>query len=62
MVAIKRRGFPHGASASGLSSLPPSHGRTRELPSKYASPALNIPTRATPAFEAIIQIGRGYLR
>jgi multiple sugar transport system substrate-binding protein len=57
MVAIKRRDFLYGASASGLIGLSPSRGRTQELSKKYAGTTLNILTRATPAFEATIQIG-----
>jgi multiple sugar transport system substrate-binding protein len=56
MLLIKRRDFCLGASSIGLVGLP-LRDVMADLPKRYAGTTLNVLTRATPAFEATIQIG-----
>jgi multiple sugar transport system substrate-binding protein len=57
MFALKRRDFVLGAGASAIGLLGSRDSYAQDLPRRYAGSTLNVLTRSTSAFEALVQIG-----
>ena len=57
MSAIRRRDFCLGAGASTIGLMGLRDAYAQDLPRRYAATTLNVLTRSTSAFEALVQIG-----